>query len=384
MAEIRISGLSLTTKSLDSDYYEIARLKNGIWSSWRQPITSIVTKVANSLSSQDPLTVKSLNIFTVGKFYSSSDDLYIENIVKDKDIIFNINDDGTKNEILRMIGATSTIKTEDDIILNFGNLSITSLGSEAILSCNQKISIKANNNDLVLKSGGLHAIKIEDGNKLAFGTGYDGQIYSSGDNLYIDNVTQDKDIIIRGNDGGVQKTIITIDSSLATDGSATTDAPICFERNFTVGSTDYTYIIPAGANSYAFSSAVSRSAGVVFNSISAYIAYRNTSANETIKINAASTETYFRVFDTTGFEVFEVNGNGYIEIHGPADVGQEILYLEQLDIDQGFIDFKGNIAGNTTSTISSLTTSGATTHHLKCRINGVGVGWIAISTNNPS
>lgn len=40
--------------------------------------------------------------------------------------------------------------------------------------------------------------------KLVVGTGLDGQIYSSSDNLYIDNVTQDKDIICRVNDGGVQ------------------------------------------------------------------------------------------------------------------------------------------------------------------------------------
>lgn len=56
-------------------------------------------------------------------------------------------------------------------------------------------------------------IEIVDGKKLLLGTGNDGEIYSSSDDLYIVNVTSDKDIIFRGNDGGVATDILKLDVS---------------------------------------------------------------------------------------------------------------------------------------------------------------------------
>lgn len=57
---------------------------------------------------------------------------------------------------------------------------------------------------------------MNDGEKATFGTGGDGEIYSSSDDLYIDNTTQDKDIIFRINDqdgGGPGQTLLTLDGS---------------------------------------------------------------------------------------------------------------------------------------------------------------------------
>jgi hypothetical protein len=57
------------------------------------------------------------------------------------------------------------------------------------------------------------SIYVLDGKKINIGTGNDGQIYASSDDLYIDNVTQDKDIIFRINDGGVQTEVMRIEGS---------------------------------------------------------------------------------------------------------------------------------------------------------------------------
>jgi len=58
-------------------------------------------------------------------------------------------------------------------------------------------------------------IDLQDDKKILLGTGDDGEIYvDSNDNLYIDNITTDKDIYIRGNDGGTQYNAIKIDSSV--------------------------------------------------------------------------------------------------------------------------------------------------------------------------
>lgn len=58
-------------------------------------------------------------------------------------------------------------------------------------------------------------MEFQDGEKLLLGTGSDGEIYSSSDDLYIENNTSDKDIIFRVNDGGTPDTaVMTIDASV--------------------------------------------------------------------------------------------------------------------------------------------------------------------------
>jgi hypothetical protein len=64
-------------------------------------------------------------------------------------------------------------------------------------------------------------LRIIDGEKLFLGTGDDGQLYSSSDDLYIDNVTQDKDIIFRINDGGAQTEVMRIDGDVSMVGIGT-------------------------------------------------------------------------------------------------------------------------------------------------------------------
>lgn len=56
-------------------------------------------------------------------------------------------------------------------------------------------------------------VLLQDGKKLLLGTGSDGAIYSSGDDLYVDNTTQDKDIIFRINDAGATLQAMRIDGS---------------------------------------------------------------------------------------------------------------------------------------------------------------------------
>lgn len=59
-------------------------------------------------------------------------------------------------------------------------------------------------------------IFVEDAQKYLVGTGRDGEIYSSSDDLYIANATADKDIIFLGNDsdgGGASQEILRLDAS---------------------------------------------------------------------------------------------------------------------------------------------------------------------------
>lgn len=66
----------------------------------------------------------------------------------------------------------------------------------------------------------------------------------------------------------------------------------------------------------------------------------------------------------------------------------EIAGVTFIDIDQGtndkpFINYKATIDADATSAISSLTTSGAVTHHIQIELNGT-TAWIPVSTTDPT
>jgi len=64
---------------------------------------------------------------------------------------------------------------------------------------------------VLLKDGQMD---LEDDKKILLGTGDDGELYVNSDDLYIRNVTSDKDIIISVNDGGAQTTLVTFDADV--------------------------------------------------------------------------------------------------------------------------------------------------------------------------
>ena len=59
------------------------------------------------------------------------------------------------------------------------------------------------------------------------------------------------------------------------------------------------------------------------------------------------------------------------------------LVMDRTTDDAPFINYKATADADATSAISTLTTSGATTHHIQIEINGV-TAWIAASTTDPS
>lgn len=98
-------------------------------------------------------------------------------------------------------------------------------------------------------------------------------------------------------------------------------------------------------------------------------------ANSLVAGGSALT-AYSNSANTGAFNVLEaINGNS-------AATGAYALKLQQ-GAANAFINYVGTAAANTTDPISTLTTSGATTHHIQIDINGT-KAWIACSTNNPS
>jgi hypothetical protein len=83
------------------------------------------------------------------------------------------------------------------------------------------------------------------------------------------------------------------------------------------------------------------------------------------------------------FKASDVNTLIYDDSASSWDFQQNQIILDQGTADNGFINFQATINADAVSAISSLTTSGATTHHLQVEINGI-TFWLAGSTTDPS
>jgi hypothetical protein len=82
--------------------------------------------------------------------------------------------------------------------------------------------------------------------KFCVGDGLDGQFYSTSDNLYIENITSNKDIIFRINDGGTNRNILNLDADVSRIG-VLTDTPLGY---FDISASDDTMIL--GSDESAF------------------------------------------------------------------------------------------------------------------------------------
>lgn len=82
--------------------------------------------------------------------------------------------------------------------------------------------------------------------------------------------------------------------------------------------------------------------------------------------------------------VNNVSGTAGYALEIQQEEAAPVLNLLQNSAGDPIINFNGTIAADANATISSLTNSGAPTHHLRVRLNGATIGWIPFSTNNPT
>ena len=91
--------------------------------------------------------------------------------------------------------------------------------------------------------------------------------------------------------------------------------------------------------------------------------------------------------DATARELIYVNNSsssatGAIPFYIQQDAALQCMTLDQ-NAASSFIDFQGAASANASNPISTLTTSGSVTHHVRFEINGV-TFWIPGSTTNPT
>jgi hypothetical protein len=270
-----------------------------------------------------------------------------------------------------------------------------------------------------------------------FNLNSDGRLSVAGNDLIIENLTQNQDIIIRGLDGAVSVDLMTFDFSLQVI-NVPDDAAIAFgdsndwvmaydsgaatmgivgitdgddfqlgynnagpQTAFTVDAgndrVDYTadLVFVAGgrylvvSDTYAFQSLTFPNIGFYFDATKVALTARNNDAvaaqRDTVElgVSTAAAGSFLKVNTPTAGARHEINGDGNVTFSSPTDIGNQLMILDQNDVDEPFIDFQGATAADAVATISTLNNSGATTDHLQIFLNGV-KAWIAVSTNNPT
>jgi hypothetical protein len=159
-----------------------------------------------------------------------------------------------------------------------------------------------------------------DASKIELGLGSDGELYVVADDVVIANVTQDKDILLKVNDGGVTKTLIKLDADI---GSV----------DFTGGNKIYVNDIDIDSpvsvynlNHDSFSGFVANEHIDWTNASSAFVTTQNSTVGgadnevqQTIKMNASQSVDALRVLDSSDNTKFTISQNGYMTLAGETD-----------------------------------------------------------------
>ena len=88
-----------------------------------------------------------------------------------------------------------------------------------------------------------------DDDKIILGGGGDGEIYVSYDDLYIVNTTDDKDIIFKGSDDGVDTTALTLDMSAGGSASFSHDLNLVDSGKIQLGNSNDFFLRHDGSDS---------------------------------------------------------------------------------------------------------------------------------------
>ena len=174
------------------------------------------------------------------KFKDDSDDLAMFSSIQDKDILFKGNDGGSTITALTLDMSNGGSATFRDDIDFGGKLTQTGTGANTFagnvtISGTKDLTVGGTtyvNNVQARTSAGLKVgnddfsgfVQVADNGQVNFDSGNSeihflgsgttfGKVFKSGDNLYINNPIQDKDIIFSGNDNGSSVTALTLDMS---------------------------------------------------------------------------------------------------------------------------------------------------------------------------
>lgn len=345
-------------------------------------------KITRAQMFTNPNVIGTLSVDTID-VNTTATDLIIKNTELDRDIIFQVND-GSVSEVLRIDGSSSDVKffgTVMSVTNSFSNITIdnnisgkdisfrvTPTGGSltSYLTCEASVSpgrhVRINAPDGLFLADNIPA-KFGSGS----GTDGDGKIYSDGADLYIDNITLDRDIIIRVNDGTVQTTLLTFDGDVST---------VRFNQNagFSLGSSNnathlmssVNYIINATTGKMTLTAlgqielkpsndtddylVISSVTDEVFIGVDDDTDLLKLTANNLLLTGSLTTTSNISIQSGSEARFYDVGNSNYVGFEAPALIANQIWILPDQDGTNGQV-----LQTNGTGTLSWTTVSGGST-----------------------
>ncbi|MCP4989728.1 MAG: hypothetical protein GY928_27830 [Colwellia sp.] len=220
------------------------------------------------------------------------------------------------------------------------------------------------------------SITVDTGGGLDVGLGT-----AAGDDFTVDTTT----LVVEGDTGNVGIGTATPSCSLDVGGVTGTSATILAYGALAVGGVGRGVLYAEGSINARM--VLDDSGGTTDEQLFEVITFGSTTKLRAVNDDASVAYTFLTGDHSNGYVGI---GIGAISPSGQLHVDQTsttaavpVLFLDQADISEEFIDFTGTATAGTTTSLSTYNTSATPTHHILCSVNGL-KGWIPFSTNPPT
>ena len=254
----------------------------------------------------------------------------------DNTAVGNVSGSGVNNRLVLWSG-TSTVDSDSDFYVDGDTLYTDNLGVSSDINLGGNIN-KTSGNLTIDVAGQLN---LDSGNSeihlKGSGTTF-GKLFVSGSDFYINNPTQDEDIVFSGNDGGSNVTALTLDMSAAGAATFNSNITLLSRITFDYGGDHY---LESGTNTWNFKNSSGSTALTINHSdqsskffgnvtIPSYIYHKDDPSNDTY-FGFSGNDTF--VVYTAGGSGLNIDSNRNVTLTGSITVGHDLKMPTNGEID---------------------------------------------------
>ena len=254
----------------------------------------------------------------------------------DNTAVGNVSGSGVNNRLVLWSG-TSTVDSDSDFYVDGDTLYTDNLGVSSSINLGGNIN-KTSGNLTIDVAGQLN---LDSGNSeihlKGSGTTF-GKLFVSGSDFYINNPTQDEDIVFSGNDGGSNVTALTLDMSAAGAATFNSNITLLSRITFDYGGDHY---LESGTNTWNFKNSSGSTALTINHSdqsskffgnvtIPSYIYHKDDPSNDTY-FGFSGNDTF--VVYTAGGSGLNIDSNRNVTLTGSITVGHDLKMPTNGEID---------------------------------------------------
>jgi len=254
----------------------------------------------------------------------------------DNTAVGNVSGSGVNNRLVLWSG-TSTVDSDSDFYVDGDTLYTDNLGVSSSINLGGNIN-KTSGNLTIDVAGQLN---LDSGNSeihlKGSGTTF-GKLFVSGSDFYINNPTQDEDIVFSGNDGGSSVTALILDMSAAGAATFNSNITLLSRITFDYGGDHY---LESGTDTWNFKNSSGSTALTINHSdqsskffgnvtIPSYIYHKDDPSNDTY-FGFSGNDTF--VVYTAGGSGLNIDSNRNVTLTGSITVGHDLKMPTNGEID---------------------------------------------------